>query len=89
MFDLGEGREVSRVRVVTDTPGYSFEVRAGDEVPADESALEVVGRSSAVSSTNVVQAGDVAARYWLVWITSLPDGGGGSARIAEVQFFGA
>ncbi|MFN2594350.1 MAG: hypothetical protein ABR579_05615, partial [Actinomycetota bacterium] len=27
-------------------------------------------------------------RYWLVWITDLPGGGGGSASIFEVRFFG-
>ncbi|CAN5561308.1 hypothetical protein BH24ACT26_BH24ACT26_00390 [soil metagenome] len=88
LLDLGAGEDVGRVEVTSPTPGYSFELRAGDEVAGDESGFEVVDEVSDASSTSTVEP-DLAARYWLLWITSLPGGEGGSARIAEVEFFGS
>ena len=88
LFDLGQEREVSRVRIWTQTPGLALELRAGQQPGGDESSLEVVGRVSDAAQASVVRP-QGGGRYWLVWITSLPDAGGGSARIAEVEFFGA
>ncbi len=88
LFDLGSDRDVERIRLRTDTPGYALEIRAGPNVPDDESSLEVVTRAGEVRPSSVLQA-QGAGRYWLVWITSLPGGGGGSAQVAEVEFFGS
>jgi putative peptidoglycan lipid II flippase len=88
LFDLGSDRDVERIRLRTDTPGYALEIRAGPNVPDDESSLEVVARAGEVRPSSVLQAKG-AGRYWLVWITSLPGGGGGSAQVAEVEFFGS
>ena len=88
LFDLGRDREVSTVRIWTDTPGVALELRTGEQPTGDESSLEVVGRVSDAPQASVLRPQD-AGRYWLVWITALPGGAGGSARIAEVEFVGA
>lgn len=86
LFDLGEPVDVAEVKLW----GHAgrFEVRAADEAGADEAAFEVVrAPREALSATTVVDAGGRRARFWLVWITELP-GGGGSAEIAEAEFRG-
>ncbi|MBK5227176.1 MAG: protein kinase [Actinobacteria bacterium] len=87
LFDLGEATEVSAIEV-TGNIG-SFEIRAGDDDPQGATDLGVVGAEGQLSGTTEVTLDQpVTARYWLVWITALPGGGGGSAQIGEVGFFG-
>ena len=88
VFDLGSSREVAEVEVVSSMPGYSFELRAGDTAGTDESAFELVTSVDDADITAALSLESRSARYWLVWITSLPGGGAGSASIGEVSFFG-
>ncbi len=88
LFDLGAKRQVDEVRVTSQTPGYSFELRADDQTGPNETAFSVVKTISAAAGDEIVKFPGAAHRYWLLWITSLPGGGGGSASINEVKFFG-
>lgn len=84
LFDLGGVEEVDRVEVVA-TPDTTIELLAGNGPPSSEQDLERLGvLDGSPLSLDVSHE----ARYWLVWITSLPGGVGGSTEIAEVTFFG-
>jgi serine/threonine-protein kinase len=87
LFDLGGAEEVARIEILTDTPGMNVEIRSGDQQATDETGLEVVDSLSEISARQDVELDGTSSRYWLVWITQLPGGGGGSASINEVRFF--
>lgn len=87
VFDLGREQEVTRVRIVSPTPGYSFELRAGPDAGPDENAFDLIKEIRNAEEDLRVPV-SASARYWLVWITDLPGGGSGSAQIGEVDFFG-
>lgn len=89
VFDLGESVEVTEVEAVFDTGGYSLELRAADEKGGSAGDFEVIEEISSSDSTQVFDAGGTKARYWLVWITSLPGDGGGRGVISEVRFLGS
>jgi putative peptidoglycan lipid II flippase len=89
LFDLGQARAVQSVQIASDTPGFSLELRAGDSRSEDLGALRRVVASDQVSGPQMgLKFEPSSARYWLVWITDLPSGGGGNAHIGEVQFLG-
>jgi serine/threonine protein kinase len=89
LFDLGQARSVQSVRIASDTPGFSLELRAGNSRGQDLAALREVATAEAASSPRTgLKVAPSSARYWLVWITGLPSGGGGNAHIAEVEFLG-
>jgi hypothetical protein len=88
LFDLGEAREVGEVEVRLGTPGASFELRAGDSADGDETAFELLEGVEQAQAVSSIDAEGATYRYWLVWITDLPGGGGGRASIAEVTFIG-
>lgn len=86
LFDLGQPGTVSRINLSGNIGAY--EVRFGDEPPASENELEVAAEGSDLSGKTTLELDEEAeARYWLVWITSLP-GPAGTASIAEVAFLG-
>ncbi len=87
VFDLGDGAEVDRVRVVTTAPGLDFEVRAGDEDTADADGFQSVDAAESAAEETDFDIEPIEARYWLVWVTGLPEGG--KALLNEVQFFGS
>ena len=86
VFDLGDTRSVTSV-VISGSTG-SLELRASDEEGDDAEAFEEVGTASEVDGEVEIEADGAEGRYWLVWITSLPGDGGGSATISEVRFLG-
>lgn len=88
LFDLGSAQDVGSVEILFDGSGYNFELRAGDDSGSDQNAFDVIEE---VSSSDGRVKLDVGAshRYWLVWITGLPGGGGGRGAIAEVRFLGS
>jgi len=86
LLDLGQPETVSRIDLSGSIGAY--EVRFGDEPPADENDLEIGARGSDLSGkTSLELDEETEARYWLVWITSLP-GPTGTASIAEVAVIG-
>jgi serine/threonine-protein kinase len=88
LLDLGSKVQVDRVSVTSQTPGYSFELRAGDQPGASETSFGVVKTIANAAATQDVTFSPTAHRYWLLWITSLPGGSGGAADINEIKFFG-
>lgn len=87
VFDLGESRDVTVVELVSSSPGIGVEIRASDEIPADESGFTLVDERSGIDSEETFEV-EGSGRYWLIWITELP-GGSGRGEISEVRFFGS
>ena len=85
VFDLGAPTEVGAIDLDTASPGMDIEIRAADEIPTDETGFALVDELTGVSSEETFEVED-GARYWLVWITALPDGTG-TGTITEVRFF--
>ena len=80
MLDAGGERQLSRVTVLTDTPGLRAEIRSGSslEGPFDQR----VSPSRVVNGRTTFPVDGDGARYYVVWITALPDGG--VAHVNEV-----
>ncbi len=87
LFDLGRSVDVERVEITTPDDDMGLALLAGESAPDTEDDLEEIGSVQTEAGTLTFEAG-VAARYWLVWITDLPGGGGGVGNIGEVRFFG-
>ena len=88
LFDLGRSQAVRAAVITSDTPGMTVELRAADEAPSDSAAMTTVGEPAGAEGVTRLAAEGRRARYWLVWITKLPEAFG-SAQIAEVRFVGA
>jgi serine/threonine-protein kinase len=81
VLDAGRRAEPGKIVVVSDTPGFTAEIRAG---PGQEGPFEdVVADPAEVGSRKAFDTGDAKARYWLVWITNL--GANGAVHINEVK----
>ncbi len=89
ILDLGSSVSISSARLAVATPGVSLELRAGNENSSDETGFELVESVSAAPADAQLSFAPTTARYWLIWITKLPGGGGGRAAIAEVALRGA
>ena len=87
LFDLGRSRAVKAAVITSDTPGMRVELRATNESPSDSAAMTAIGAPADAEEVTRLEAEGRRARYWLVWITELPDALG-SAHIAEVRFLG-
>ena len=68
--------------------GCGLQVGHAAEAASDASGFETVGTSDAAGETETFEFDAVSNRYWLVFVTALPGGGGGSASISEVTFGG-
>jgi serine/threonine-protein kinase len=80
VLDAGRVAALKRLTVTSDTPGYTAEIRAGASASGPftpDSAAQQVG-SRATFTLNGKRA-----RYYLLWITSLPSSG--SAHVNEVK----
>ncbi len=87
LVDLGSPVAVAEVDVGLAAAGTELELRAGDALGADETALPVVARGDGArtASTLAVPSG-TTARYWLVWVTRLPrDGSQYRAGVTELR----
>jgi serine/threonine-protein kinase len=69
VLDASESVELSSVTVVTDTPGFTAEIRAGEAQggPFDE----IVGTGRPVGGRTTWELEGEAARFYAVWITAL------------------
>ena len=65
-----------------------LQVGHASEAASDASGFETVGDSEAAGDPETFEFEPVSDRFWLVFITTLPGGGGGSASISEVTFGG-
>ncbi len=89
VFDLGAGAEVGAVEV-NGCGGCALELRASDQTsPTDESLFEVVEQVDSAGDPQPFEFEPRINRFWLVFITTLPGEGTGSASISEVRFFGS
>ena len=78
LIDLGHAKRVDVARLLLSAPGARIELRAGDVVPASASDLPIVASGEADTTTFTLRlAAATRARYWLVWVTSLPRSGPG------------
>ena len=68
VLDVGRPRELSRLAVATDTPGFSAEIKAGR---TPEGPFQRVGASKTVGASTVWDLDGPEARYYVVWITKL------------------
>jgi eukaryotic-like serine/threonine-protein kinase len=90
VLDLGDEFTVENVEVSTTTPGFTFEIRTATELADDLAGFELVSEETTAESTTAVELEDPTdARFVLIWITSLPDGGPGSATVSEVTASGS
>jgi hypothetical protein len=87
VFDLGPGAEVSRVRV-SGCENCSLEIRAADTTSRDDPGGFHIVDKAAPFQGRPFRFDATEGQYWLLFITSLPGGGGGSASVSEVTFRG-
>ena len=84
VVDAGRVVSLSRITVVSDTPGYKAEIKATNVfggTPTKVSDNKVVG-----GTTNFEIDESAPKRYYVVWITNLP-AGGTLAHVNEVRAF--
>jgi hypothetical protein len=79
VLDAGADASLAKITVRTSTPGFTARIDAGDQRggPFEPATDEQEVNRSATFSLD-----DVEARYFVVWITELPEG---VARITEVR----
>ena len=89
LVDLGISRTLSQVQVGFTSPGASVELRVADTVvptTADSFTTVAAQRASGAVATLRPAAG-ARGRYWLVWLTALPqEGRGYRVGISELRF---
>jgi serine/threonine-protein kinase len=78
VLDAGRRVELSRVRVRSDTPGFTAEIQAADD---PSGPFRRVSASRTVGSSTRFDVDGGRARYWLVWITLLS----GRAHVNEIS----
>jgi hypothetical protein len=82
IFDAGSRVALSRIVVVTDTPGFTALIAAADD-PEDD-FVDVAGEQQTSRRTTFdVDTRGESYRYYLVWITNL----NGRAHLNEVRAF--
>ena len=91
ILDAGDNVQPSELRLLTDGGGWTYEIYAakGSSTPVDiESFGSPVSDELTADSTESVAELDVPepSRYFLVWITSVPDGA--AAEISDAQLIG-
>ncbi|HWF71727.1 MAG TPA: protein kinase [Solirubrobacteraceae bacterium] len=78
--DAAPKSAVTDIRILTSTPGFNAQFYASDSTPSPTAwpgNWVQVGSQDGVENDQTIKlnAGGVAHRYWLVWITKLPPGG--------------
>jgi serine/threonine protein kinase len=80
VLDAGKPVQLKSLTVTTDTPGFTAKIQAGDSASgpfADDSSVQTAG------GTTTFPLRGTTARYYVVWLTSLPPGG--IAHVNEVS----
>jgi hypothetical protein len=83
VLDAGAKRQVKRLTVHTDTPGFTAEIRAG---ASPTGPWTTVAPGKPVGATTAFALNNADARYYMVWITDL--GGMSVAHVNEVRATG-
>ena len=86
LLDLHRPTMVSVAQLLLSAPGATIEIRAGSVRPQQASDLPIVAaRVNSPAAVRLALAHPVRARYWLLWITSLPKAGDGyRLGVAEI-----
>jgi hypothetical protein len=87
VLDLGDGAEVGTVEV-QGCDGCGLQIGHASEPASDAAGFEMADDTDAAGDPETFGLDPVSDRYWLVFVTTLPGGGGGSASISEVTFGG-
>jgi hypothetical protein len=90
LLDLGRPTTVDVTQLLLSAPGANFQIRAGAIRPQQASDLPVVAsQADSPAALRLTLARPVKARYWLLWITSLPKAGSGyRLGVAEIALLG-
>jgi hypothetical protein len=90
LLDLRRATTVDAAQLLLSAPGASFEIRAGSVVPRQAADLPLVtSRTNSEAAVRITFAKPVRARYWLLWITSLPKAGDGyRLGVSEIALLG-
>jgi serine/threonine-protein kinase len=86
VLDAGGPVVVTSIRVRTDTPGFTGEIRAGNNLTGPFTAVSGSGTVGGVTTFEVHSSAPM--EYYVIWITKLPPGGS-VAHINEVRAFGS
>jgi hypothetical protein len=78
VFDAGKSVTLSELTVISDTPGFTAEIRTGDS--PDGSFDEVAAGPQTIGDRTTFELDDAESQYWLLWITELD----GRAHVNEV-----
>jgi eukaryotic-like serine/threonine-protein kinase len=90
VYDLGSAQSLSGVSVTTTTPGATVEIRTGDNGDGDLDSFAVAASGKLDATSDLTFASPVTARFVLVWVTGLVEGGDGySADLSEVAVHAA
>jgi putative peptidoglycan lipid II flippase len=100
LIDLGTTRRITQVTVLFTKPGANVELRAADTAAEQAAGYTTVARAADAGShpragqprgtaTLAPSGGGFSARYWVLWLTRLPnDGSGFRVGVAEITFHG-
>lgn len=88
IIDFGAPTQVARVDLATAGSGTQFELRVADALGARPEDYRVVARATAEQeAVTLTPPGGTQARWYLVWITELPEADGGfRGGISEMRF---
>jgi serine/threonine protein kinase len=90
LYDLGSEQQLAGVTVTSTTPGATVEIRIGDAPDGPLDSYATAGSGTIEGTTEFTFDEPATARYVLVWITGLVEGGEGfSADLAEVSILSA
>ena len=90
LYDLGSEQQLAGVTVTSTTPGATVEIRTGDSAEGQLDSYATAGSGTIEGTTEFTFDEPATARYVLVWVTGLVEGGEGySADLAEVSILSA
>jgi hypothetical protein len=90
VYDLGSEQQLAGVTITSTTSGATLEIRTGDSADAQLDSYATVGSGTVDGTTEFTFDEAATARYVLVWVTGLVEGGDGfSADLAEVSILSA
>jgi len=83
VLDAGRPVAMKRVRLQTDTPGFTAELRAGG---SRQGPFRRIAGPRVIQAATTIPLREQRARYLVVWVTKLPNGT--AADISEVALSG-